>query len=170
MTENSIKSTIGGEVVTIRPLHASDTEMEAEFVRHLSEQTRRYRFFGGVKELSPAELKLLCDVDGRQSMAFVATVQKNGRETAIGVSRYALSMKEGVREMALTIADEWQQKGLDEQLMAQLIKYAKSQGVKQLYCVELAENYAMHELAKRLGMSAERDPEAATEVIYSLAL
>jgi hypothetical protein len=37
--------------------------------------TKHYRFLGGVKELSPAELKRLCDVDGRHSMAFVATVQ-----------------------------------------------------------------------------------------------
>jgi GNAT superfamily N-acetyltransferase len=160
---------IGGEVVTIRPLHANDTELEADFVRHLSVETRRYRFFGGVRELSAAELKLLCDVDGRQSMAFVATVTKNGHETAIGVSRYALSLKDGAREMALTIADDWQQKGLDELLMAQLIEYAKGQGVKQLYSVELADHYAMHELAKRFGMNAERNPEDGSQVIYSLA-
>jgi hypothetical protein len=47
-----MKSNINGEEVTIRPLHATDTAMEAEFVRRLSVEARRYRFLGGVKELS----------------------------------------------------------------------------------------------------------------------
>lgn len=170
MTGNNFKVTIGGEAVTIRPLNAMDAAMDAEFVQHLSMEARRYRFFGGVKELSPAELKLLCDVDGEHAMAFVATTQTNGHETAIGVSRYAPSLKDGEREMALTIADEWQQKGVAELLMAQLIEYAKGHGVKLLYSVELAENFAMQELAKKLGMSSERDPEDARQIIYSLAL
>ena len=165
-----MKSVINGEPVTIRPLRTADAAMEAQFVRHLSAQTRRYRFFGGVKELSPAELKLMCDVDGQHAMAYVATTQTNGHETAIGVSRYAPSLKEDAREMALTVADEWQLKGVGELLMAQLIEYAKAHGVKQLYSVELADNFAMLELAKRLGMSAERDPEDATQVICSLTL
>ena len=133
MAENSVKSTIGGKVVTIRPLHATDSDLEAEFVRHLSAEARRLRFFGSLKELSAAELKLLCDVDGEHSMAFVATTPQHGHETAIGVSRYAPSSKDGTREMALTIADEWLLKGVAELLMAQLIGYAKSHGVKQLY-------------------------------------
>jgi L-amino acid N-acyltransferase YncA len=144
--------------------------MEVEFVRHLSVQTRRFRFFGSVNDLSSEELKLLCNVDGRDSMAFVATVQQSGHDTAIGVSRYARSAKDGVREMALTIADDWQQKGVAELLMAQLIEYAKGHGVKQLYSVELAENAAMQRLAKKIGMSAVYDPEDAGQIIYSLTL
>jgi RimJ/RimL family protein N-acetyltransferase len=170
MTENNVTSIIGGEAVTIRPLHATDSVMEAEFVRHLSVETRRYRFFGGVKELSAQELKLLCEVDGQHSMAFVATVQRSGQETAIGVSRYALSQNDGAREMALTIADEWQQKGVAELLMARLIEYAKGHGVKQLYSVELAENHAMQQLAHKIGMSGASDLEEPSQIIYSLTL
>lgn len=81
--------TIAGEVVTIRPIRVADAEMEAEFIRRLSPQTKHYRFFGGVKELSPSEVAQLCEVDGRHSMAFVATIRRGGRETEIGVSRYA---------------------------------------------------------------------------------
>ena len=89
MTTASEHLILANESVTIRSLHPADTVMEDKFVRNLSVETKHYRFLGGVKELSPAELKRLCDVDGRHSMAFVATVQKNGCETEIGVSRYA---------------------------------------------------------------------------------
>jgi GNAT superfamily N-acetyltransferase len=151
-------------------MHPADSVMEGEFVRNLSMETKHYRFLGGVKELSPAELKRLCDVDGRHSMAFVAIVQKNGHETEIGVSRYAECPDEGVGEMAVTIADAWQHKGLGELLVKRLITYAKTHGVKQLYSVELADNTAMRQLAGELGMSTRRDPDDANQVIYSLTL
>jgi GNAT superfamily N-acetyltransferase len=170
MTTADVHPVISGESVTIRPIHAADSAMEGQFVRSLSMETKHYRFFGGVKELSPGELEHLCDVDGRHSMAFVATVRTNGHETEIGVSRYVESSKEDVREMAVTIADEWQHKGLAELLVKRLIEYAKKRGVKQLYSVELADNSAMRELAGKFGMSVRRDPDDANQVIYSLKL
>jgi len=148
----------------------TDAAMEADFVGKLSSQTKHYRFLGGVKELSPADLRSFCDVDGRHSMAFVATVQKNGRETEIGVSRYAPNSKVDVREIAVTISDEWQHRGLGKLLMMQLIASAKDYGVKQLYSMDFADNSAMRELANELGMSARRDPDDAHQVIYSLTL
>lgn len=170
MTTDRVHLIVAGESVTVRPIQAADTVMEGEFVRNLSLETKHYRFFGGVQELLPAELKRLCNVDGQRSMAFVATVQRDGRETEIGVSRYVLSSKEDVREMAVTIADEWQHKGLGALLVKHLITYAKTHGVRQLYSVELADNGAMQELAHELGMSASRDPEDAHQIIYSLTL
>jgi GNAT superfamily N-acetyltransferase len=170
VTTASEHQIVADESVTIRPIHSTDTVMEGAFVRNLSFETKRYRFFGGVKELSPAELKRLCNVDGCHSMAFVATVQKNGCEAEIGVSRYVESSEQDVREMAVTIADEWQHKGLGQLLVKRLIAYAKSHGVRQLYSVDLADNTAMRELASELGMSVRRDPEDANQLIYSITL
>jgi len=76
MITANLHVTVAGELLTIRPIFVTDVAMEAEFVRKLSPQTRQYRFFGGVREQSPAQLKLFREVHGRHSMAFVATVQK----------------------------------------------------------------------------------------------
>ena len=73
-------------------------------------------------------------------MAFVATIRKNGRETEIGVGRYAPNSKADIREMAVTIADEWQHQGLGKLLVEQLIASARDYGVKQIYSVELTDN------------------------------
>jgi L-amino acid N-acyltransferase YncA len=170
MTTASEHLIIADESVTIRSLHPADIVMEDKFVRNLSVENKHYRFLGGVKELSHAELKRLCDVDGRRSMAFVATEEENGRETEIGVSRYAECSSDGAGEMAVTIADAWQHKGLGQLLVKRLIAYAKTHGVKQLYSVDLADNTAMRELATELGMSVRRDPDDANQVIYSLTL
>ena len=101
-------------------------------------------------------------------MAFVATIRKNGRETEIGVGRYAPNSKADIREMAVTIADEWQHQGLGKLLVEQLIASARDYGVKQLYSVELSDNAAMRDLAHDLGMSMACDPDDVHQVIYSL--
>jgi GNAT superfamily N-acetyltransferase len=156
--------------VTVRPILAGDRAMESEFIRNLSEETKHYRFLGGVKELPLAELKRLCEVDGSHSMAFVASVQSDGRETEIGVCRYGEGLRDGVLEMAITIADAWQHKGLAQLLLKPLIEHARSHGVKQLYSVEFADNRAMRELAGDFGMGVRNDPDDAKQVIYSLTL
>ena len=161
---------IAGEVVSIRPIRIADAQMEADFIRRLSAETKHYRFLGGVKELSPIELSRLCQVDGRHSMAFVATVRRDGVETEIGVSRYAPNSRSDAREIAVTVADEWQHKGLGTMLMKQLIRSAQCNGVKRLYSISLSDNEAMRALAKDLGMSASIDPNDTHQTIYSLRL
>ena len=115
-------------------------------------------------------LKTFCDVDFDQSAAFVAVIVENGKETEIGVVRYAPSTLDDVREMAITVADEWQNQGVGTLLTQRLIDFAKSHGIKELYSIDLADNTHMRQLANDLGMSARRDPEDAHQVIYALTL
>jgi GNAT superfamily N-acetyltransferase len=161
---------IAGERVTIRPIRSSDVGLETDFIRNLSIESKHYRFFGGVRELPAAEIVRFCTVDGHYTMAYVATVQRDGHEVEIGVCRYAPDTKTDVREMAVTIADEWQHKGLGQVLMQHLIATAKEHGVQELYSQDLADNPQMRDLAHEMGMSVRRDPADACQVIYSLPL
>jgi len=161
---------VDGETVTIRPLQIADVDMEADFIRRLSRESRQFRLLAAVKELPLSEVRRLCTVDGTYSMAFVATVRRDGREEEIGVSRYAPTGNADVPEIAITVADEWQRKGLGALLVEQLVQYAKTKGVKQLHAIALASNTAMQALAKHLGMSTAPDPDDHCQTIYSLAL
>jgi GNAT superfamily N-acetyltransferase len=161
---------VAGETVTIRPIRINDLEMEQDFIRRLSPAAKHFRFLGGVRELPARELRRLCDVDGKNSVAFVATVFRNGREIEIGVSRYSPVADSAAREMAVTVADEWQHQGLGTTLAKHLIDTAKLNGVTQLYSVDLADNAAMAALAKDLGMASKPDPSDWRQVIYSLTL
>jgi GNAT superfamily N-acetyltransferase len=161
---------IAGQAVTIRPIQISDTGLEADFIRRLSPRTKHFRFLGGVRELSPHELSSLCKVDGKYSMAYVATIMQRGQELEIGVARYAPDKSPDVREIALTVADEWQNRGLELTLMKPLIESARSCGVRRLYSVEFSDNDAMRTLAQELGMSARQDPQDPKQTIFSLTL
>jgi len=162
--------TVAGRSVTIRPILLTDAEIEAEFIRDLSPQSKNHRFLGGTGELSVEDAKRLVDIDGYRSMAFVATIAEDGKEKAIGVSRYARDSNDLACEMAVTVADAWQQKGLGMQMTQQLIAYAKEHGIKHLYALDLADNEAMWSLAMEIGMTATQDPDDIAHVIYSLEL
>lgn len=170
MTGQSRKVEIEGRTVTIRPMCRADMEMEQDFVRGLSAQSRHYRFLGAVGSLSTEEAQRLCDVDGHLAMAFVATIEENGRTRQVGVSRYAPGTDSETREIAITVADDWQHHGLGTRLAEALIQHAREHGVSKLYSVDLADNTRMRMLAHDLGMSAARDPADAHQVIYSLSL
>lgn len=170
MLTNELKAQSNASGITIRPIRLTDINMEAEFVRRLSPTAKHFRFLGGVSELSPQALKALCNVDGRHSMAFVATVIENGVETEIGIARYAPNAKEEVREMAITVTDDWQHEGIGTLLTQKLIESAKGHGVKRLYSIDLADNSSMRKLAADMGMNSKRDPDDAHQVIYSLSV
>jgi hypothetical protein len=170
MTTDKTNVLINDRWVTVRPIRSTDFAMEADFVRKLSAATKHYRFFCALSELTPAEVSRFCDVDGPHAMAYVATVRNEGHEVEVGVCRYAPAVKQDVREMAVTIADDWQRTELAKILMQHLAKSAKQHGIHQLYSVELADNQSMRDFALEFGMGAKRDPDDANQVIYSLAL
>jgi GNAT superfamily N-acetyltransferase len=173
MIKKSTVAIAGGTLrgtVTIRPIRLTDIAMESDFIHRLSTETKHFRFLAGVRELPPEELARLCDVDVKHTMAFVATVRQKGREVEVGVSRYAPNSHADVREVAVTVADEWQHEGLGAALMKQLIEAARIQGIKQLYSINLSNDRAMSALAKELGMSSTRDPSDPHQTIHSLTL
>jgi hypothetical protein len=170
MTSKATTVRLNECLITLRPITPNDVAMEEEFVRQLSPETKHYRFFGAMKELSDAEAHRLCDVDGRLSMAFVATVRERHREVEIGVCRYAPSTDPEVREMAVTIADEWQHTQLPKLLLLRLIDAARETGIRELFAVELSDNRQMQDFAHEMGMTIKRDASDATQVIYSISI
>ncbi|HNP36522.1 MAG TPA: GNAT family N-acetyltransferase [Woeseiaceae bacterium] len=170
MPSTALRVTNNSPMLTIRPIRLADADMEADFVRRLSPASKNFRFLGGVRELSPQMLKAFCDVDGYHSMAFIATALEDGEETTVGVSRYAPNANEEAREIAVTVADDWQHRGIGTRLLNTLIEHAREHGVKYLYSVELVDNPLMRQLATDIGMDVSADPDDACQLIYSLAL
>lgn len=174
MNATTLQTHIDERTVTILPVRLTNEAIEAieaKFVQLLSPQFTHFQFFGGARELSPQAVEAFCTVHGRHhSMAFIATLQENGEETQIGVSRFAPNNQYDIREMVVTVADLQQHQELGMLLAEKLIAFAKDHGVKNLYSVELADNWAMRDLARDLGMTAQHDTGGVSQVIYSLSL
>ena len=67
-----------GTVLHVRPIRPEDADMERSFVNGLSEQTRYYRFFYRLSELTPAMLARFTQVDYDRELALVAIAATDG--------------------------------------------------------------------------------------------
>lgn len=154
--------------VLIRPLAPTDRAAELAFVEGLTEEARRYRFLGTMDTASERLLDTLTEVDQVHDVAFAAVVPDDGHERIVGVSRYGLN-GDGC-ECAVTVSDDWQDKGLGTALMRHLIEVARARGMHRMYSVDSAENLRMRDLARFLGFHTRVDPDDPSQVIHELAL
>ena len=159
-----------GTAVRLRAINAGDTDLEREFIMGLSAETRRLRFFGTIKEPTPAFLRQLTDIDHWHDVAFVALADLGGAEHAVGIARYSLSSDGTSCECAVAVADNWHRRGLASALMRHLIDIARARGIRTMHSVELASNYAMQRLADNLGFLPIADPDDGRQVLHCLQL
>ena len=151
-----------GRSVTIRPIMPEDAPLEQAFVQKLSPQSRYFRFMNTIRELTPAQLVRLTQIDYDREMAFIATVPDGdeSREVQVGVARYAINPDGESCEFAIVVADDWQGEGLARRLMSVLIDTArKHAGLKTMNGDFLSENQRMIKFVTRLGFVLSAHPE-----------
>src|SRR2546423_2173170 len=147
--------------ITVRPIRPEDIDLETEFARKLSKETRYNRFLGGGVRLTSEILEKFTRIDFRRDMALIATATIEDAETAIGVARY-VRLADGVScEFAITIADSWQGCGIGRKLLAMLVDSARGHGMRQIIGDVLATNTPMLRLARSRGFRVERHPDGA---------
>jgi GNAT superfamily N-acetyltransferase len=159
-----------GTPVLIRPLVQQDRDRELAFIESLSHKARRMRFLGDFRDVDTATLDRLMDIDYQERMAFVALVHEDGQLREIGVSRYSATSDARHCECAVTVADDWQGRGLGVLLMRHLIDIARRKGFTHMFSVDASDNQAMRDLASYLGFSRHPDPGDSTLVVHSIAL
>ena len=153
-----------GTAVTIRPIRPEDRDIEQEFVRNLSDESRYFRFRDSVRQLSPQMLLHLTHVDYDRHLALVAVTERSGREIQIGVARYVAETDRDSCEFAIAVADDWQRRGLGSRLIQALMAAARSRGMREMHGEVLASNRKMLEFAAKLGFSA-RPEESDSRVM-----
>jgi len=150
---------VNGATVTVRPICRQDLELEANFVRHLSTETRYKRFMVTLRELPEAKLKYLTEVDQIGHVALVAESQRDGRAVLLGVARYVVDTTGTNCEFAIAIDDAWQGSGLAGILMHTLIDVARGRGLATMEGIVLATNSRMLKFTRQLGFRGVHDPE-----------
>jgi len=151
--------TADGQTVEIRPIRPEDAQIEQEFVRRLSPETKYLRFMNTIRELSQAQLIRLTQIDYDREMAFIAVIDEDGAEREVGVARYATNPDGESCEFAIVVADDWQGKGLARRLMQVLIDTAAQRGLKYMNGDFLAENDRMLRFVGQLGFHVTAHPE-----------
>ncbi|QFU76887.1 bifunctional acyl-CoA synthetase/GNAT family N-acetyltransferase [Halioglobus maricola] len=160
-----------GSEVLLRPIRPEDGHSEDSFVANLSAESRYFRFMHGLHRLTPSMLARFTQIDYDREMALVAIEQdEEGRDTFIGVARYVTNPDANSCEFALTVADEWQSRGVGPRMMERLIYIARRRGLETMIGEVLAQNSRMLRMCKRLGFRSLRSPEDPEIVVVTLPL
>jgi acetyltransferase len=157
-------------VLHVRPIRPEDAELERDFVNGLSEQTKYFRFFYRLHELTPSMLERFTQVDYDRELALVALDHANPAPKFVGVARFIANPDRESAEFAVVVADAWQNRGVGRVLMQRLIAAAKARGIERLEGVVLKQNPNMVRFCQRLGFVAHDDPQEPEQVDMVLAL
>jgi acetyltransferase len=149
-----------GRIVTIRAIRPEDSEMEQDFVKSLSDESKYYRFMDTLRELTQPMLVRFTQIDYDREMALIATIpQENGKVKQIGVARYVTNPDGETVEFALAVADDWQKHGVGRKLMTSLIEVARQKGYRAVVGDVLSMNTKMFRLMSSIGFTIHPHPE-----------
>ena len=152
----------GGQRVVIRPVLPQDADLTRAFFRNLSGAARYDRFMTPMRDLPPELLQRFTHVDYADHVALVSEVFADGRETVIAEARYVRSdVDPAAAEFAVSVAEDWQGKGLARLLLAKLVCRAATAGVERIVGETLASNARMLALARKAGFAVTASPEVA---------
>jgi RimJ/RimL family protein N-acetyltransferase len=136
--------------ITIRAVRPDDRERIVKAFRALEAESIRQRFFFLKKELSGEELRRLTESDGVRDVVLVATVTGGNQEMIVGVGRYARNA--ATAEIAFTVEEDYQGRGIASELLRQLTDIAGRSGVVRFEADVLADNAPMLKVFQRSGL------------------
>jgi RimJ/RimL family protein N-acetyltransferase len=128
-----------GTTLVVRALEARDRDALEAAIMRLSATSRLLRFAAPKPRMTKADLDRLLDLDHHDREALLAVDPATGE--GIAVARYAAVPGEpGVAELAVTVADAWQGRGLGGALTALVIERAREEGFGHLHAITMGEN------------------------------
>jgi len=160
-----------GTPVYIRRLRPDDKErLRAAFVR-LSASTIYSRFLHPVTALTPHAIEQLTGSDFRDRVALTATVADEQGETMIAVGRFVRLAGDGERaEVAFTVADAYQHRGVATLLLKELVGLARERGIRELAAHMLYDNVPMAGVLRNSGLPMRQTAaDGVRSVVLDLA-
>ena len=137
--------------LAVRPIAITDVDKPGRLVDRLSPASVHDRFFSPIRKPPAAALLRLAAVDHARREALVAL---DGDEI-VAVARYDGRPGTHDAEIAVTVEDAWQHRGLGKRLTARLARCAAEQGYETFTATMLPDNRAALGLIRKLSPHAK---------------
>ena len=157
--------TKNGIQIRVRPLHPGDTGHLVDIFDNMGQDSRYTRFNLTLLDPDPAtvwqEAAEIANINRPQSDGWLAFADLPGRpNTAVAGIRYAHT-QEGEAEIAISVRDDMQNKGIGTALMAYLFAQAKEAGIKRLVAQAQRNNRPLWQMLKKSPIPIERTPDGS---------
>lgn len=138
-----------GSSALVRPVDPGDSDLLRAAFDRLGPESRYRRFLSPMPELTDSTLRYLTDLDHRDHEALIAL--DSGSRQAVGIARFVRTSRPEVAEVAVTVVDDWQRRGLGTALLELLAARAREEDVSRFSALVLATNTEVIDLLRRLG-------------------
>jgi RimJ/RimL family protein N-acetyltransferase len=129
-----------GTQLYVRHVKPGDKDMIARGWLELSEESQRKRFLAPKPRLTARDLRYLIEIDGHDHVALVA-LRLDDPSRLVAVARYVRLVDDPeTAEVAVTVADYMQGKGIGKALGVLLADEARGRGVRRFSASMLADN------------------------------
>lgn len=145
--------------ISIRLVRTDDEERLVEHFRSLSPASVYFRFFSPRRGLSSRELAGVTEIDFRRRAALAATTGSGDAERIVGVAQYVV-IDGGRADLACSVSDEYQGRGIGLLLLRRLLALARANGIAEFESEVLGDNQRMLSLLKKNGLAKHRSVES----------
>jgi RimJ/RimL family protein N-acetyltransferase len=132
-----------GEEIFFRSVKISDEPLLKEFFYSLSPQTMFRRFVSTRRDMPHERLQEFVVVNYAEEVSLLAVIHKDAKEVIVGIGRYYLDENTNTAEVAFTVNDTFQNRGVGTELLDYLTYLAKKRGLIGFYAELLTENQPM---------------------------
>ena len=150
-----------GGTVSVRPIRPDDEPLVAALYERLSDESIYLRFFSPVPRPTAAQLEHITNVDYRDRMVLVAQLG----DQIVAIARYDRTT-ESEAEVAFTVSDDQQGRGLGTILLEHLAVVARAGGIHTFAADTLPSNHKMLNVFADAGWTAERHFDEGTVRVH----
>jgi GNAT superfamily N-acetyltransferase len=146
-----------GSRVLLRPVMPEDKERLVQGLDRLSPASRYRRFMTAVARIPPKQLAYFTELDYVNHYAVGAITLDEPGEPGVGVARYVRLVEQPeVAEVAVTIIDEYQGRGLGKLLLRALAAVAAEHRIQTFQAEIMGDNHGARALVTGLGARIAR--------------
>ena len=151
-----------GSTLRLRPPRAADLDAVLEFFGALSKQSVYWRFHG-FPSLTPATVEPFLDPDWEESGSLIGALSgEDDSERIVALASFVRLRDPSSAEVAFTVADELQGRGVGTRLLEQLAESAADAGISEFVAEVMPDNRAMLGVFADAGFAVSRRLEGGT--------
>ncbi len=158
-----------GSSILIRALSPEDRQRLREHLSRLSPESAYFRFMTAKKSWTDADLDRFTDLDYFHRFGLVVTRRYQDEQRIIGVGIYAAdpqNQKPESAEVAFSVEDEYQGRGVGTLLLEHLCRIAHVNGINRLEAEVMANNARMLDVFARSGFNISRSIEGGVVKVW----
>ncbi len=161
------RTTRSGLPILMRPVRINDEPLIKDLFYSLSDQSLERRFMSMRKDVPHKMRQEFVIIDYSEEMIILATIEQNHKEIAIGMGQFIKDENTHTAEVAFTVREDFQHRGVGTVLLTYLTQLAKNDGLLGFTAEVLLENKPMLSVFEKMGFDMHKIIESGS---YSLVM